>query len=227
VHAGRDPIPAIPAGCVGYRATFHTSDVKDGQLERSALYFILRGDKGQSATVKFAEEGFTFNRGSATPLYFFIHQDVGAVQRLEMWHLPKAGATVRWHVSHVNLVPTQTPDRAATFVYDQYLEGGKRVKLDALSAKRHVYKVVVHTSDLADAGTDAPVSLFLYGSKAVSEEIELKQPLRDDFEKGQNDEFFLDLGATDLGEIEAIDIGFYDRKKGVLERVKSSLGEDW
>jgi hypothetical protein len=87
--------------------------------------------------------------------------------------------------------------------------------------------VVVHTSDKADAGTDAPVSIVFSGSRHTSDELELKQPLRDDFEKGQRDEFFLDLGARDLGDIEAIDIGFYDRKKGMLERVKSSLGEDW
>jgi hypothetical protein len=77
------------------------------------------------------------------------------------------------------------------------------------------------------AGTDADVSLVMYGDKGASKEC-LLTAARNCFEKGMVDVFFLDLGPTDLGEVKEVDIGFTSHKKqSLLTRLTSITHIDW
>lgn len=61
------------------------------------------------------------------------------------------------------------------------------------------YEVVVITGDLPGAGTDANVSIIIYGTNGDTGKRPLKQRFRDLFEKNQIDKFqieALDLGKT-------------------------------
>lgn len=59
------------------------------------------------------------------------------------------------------------------------------------------YEIVVVTGDVQGAGTNANVSITLYGTNGDSGKRELKQKFRDLFERKQTDKF----------EVEVLDLG--------------------
>jgi hypothetical protein len=75
------------------------------------------------------------------------------------------------------------------------------------------YKVTVFTGMLNNAGTDANVTVSLFGEYGRSGPWRLKKPFRDLFEKGQMDQFIIE--AAFLGELRAIKIG-HDGKRSKL-----------
>ncbi len=67
------------------------------------------------------------------------------------------------------------------------------------------YKVIITTGNMDGAGTDANVYLTLYGTQGTSREIFLDDPDRNDFERGQTDEFLLSpQEVPDLGVINRV-----------------------
>lgn len=64
------------------------------------------------------------------------------------------------------------------------------------------YEVVVITGDVRGAGTNANVSITLYGSTGDTGKRELKQKFRDLFERKQTDKF--ELEALDLGMVKGL-----------------------
>lgn len=75
-------------------------------------------------------------------------------------------------------------------------------KEDIVNQQRHrqptKYKIVVHTGDVKKAGTDANVSIILYGTLGDTGVRPLKQKGRNLFEHGQADEFVIE--CLDLGK---------------------------
>ena len=71
-----------------------------------------------------------------------------------------------------------------------------RLALGDPTAAQHVYKVSTVTSDLRWAGTDANVTLQIFGSKADSGPQKLANS-HNDFERARTDDFFIKL--QDLG----------------------------
>lgn len=68
------------------------------------------------------------------------------------------------------------------------------------------YTVVVQTSDLKGAGTDANVYVVLHGADGKkTDKLELHAASHDDFERAQRDTFTLQV--PDVGEVERIEIG--------------------
>jgi hypothetical protein len=73
---------------------------------------------------------------------------------------------------------------------------------DSVSQQRHRrtinYKIIVHTGDIAHAGTDANVSMILYGTLGDTGIRPLKQKGRNLFERNQVDEFIIE--CLELGK---------------------------
>ncbi len=71
-----------------------------------------------------------------------------------------------------------------------------------MSQQRHRrtinYKIIVHTGDIAHAGTDANVSIILYGTLGDTGIRPLKQRGRNLFERNQVDEFTIE--CLELGK---------------------------
>lgn len=82
--------------------------------------------------------------------------------------------------------------------------GGKQE--DSISQQRHrqllKYKVVVYTGDVSGTGTDANVSIILYGTLGDTGLRPLKQRGRNLFERAQVDEFVIE--TLDLGKIKEL-----------------------
>lgn len=69
----------------------------------------------------------------------------------------------------------------------------------------HRYKVIVYTTDIRGAGTDANVSLRIHGTGGLDSGPLRLESSKNDFERGTESTFFFDL--PDLGEVSSIDIG--------------------
>ncbi len=74
------------------------------------------------------------------------------------------------------------------------------------------YKITFKTGSQSGAGTDADVTIKLYGSKLNSNEITLTSQLKN-FEKGTTDSFYFE--SEDLGEIEKVEVGHNNKLFGV------------
>jgi hypothetical protein len=64
---------------------------------------------------------------------------------------------------------------------------------DAL--EQHTYKVVVVTSDVRGAGTDADISMVMHGSKGDAGPLKLDNSANN-FERGQTDTFFVKVRSS-------------------------------
>lgn len=84
-----------------------------------------------------------------------------------------------------------------------------------IDRKNKIYQVSVVTSNSKDAGTDANVTLNLFGEFGDSSARALEQKWRDLFEKGRTDNFELEI--LDLGKL----------KKAVLAHDNARFNADW
>lgn len=69
------------------------------------------------------------------------------------------------------------------------------------------YQIVVHTGDKFGAGTNANVSVILYGENGDTGIRPLTQSFRDLFERNQTDKF--EIVAVDLGKQGFVILGFH------------------
>lgn len=74
-----------------------------------------------------------------------------------------------------------------------------------------LYKITFHTGMIRGSGTDADVSIQIFGSKASTKEIQLKSKISD-FEKGNIDKFFFE--TNDLGRLEKIKLWHNNKNFG-------------
>jgi hypothetical protein len=111
-----------------------------------------------------------------------------------------------WHLNKVQVTNLSTND-STFFVANRWLDSknGKRVTLEAGSAAdvEHSYEVTVHTSDLRGSGTDANVSIVVYGDKGDSGERKLDNSANN-FERAAVDVFH--FTCKDLGVVDRIQV---------------------
>lgn len=68
-----------------------------------------------------------------------------------------------------------------------------------MNLEKTKYKIIALTIKIKGAGTDANVSIYLYGQKTFTHPIMLSSSLHD-FERGKIDEFWINI--EDLGTLE-------------------------
>ena len=68
------------------------------------------------------------------------------------------------------------------------------------------YQIIVYTADVFGAGTNANVSITLYGENGDTGSRPLQQKFRDLFERNQKDQF--EITAVDLGKKRFLMKGF-------------------
>ena len=77
------------------------------------------------------------------------------------------------------------------------------------------YEVKVYTGDIAHAGTDANVSINIFGENGDTGKRQLKKKFKDLFERGQVDDF----------KVEALDLG--QLTKVIIEHDNKGFGAGW
>ncbi len=157
-----------------------------------------------------------FSRGQ-TDVFTFESRPLGELRRIILGHQerrdypPKSyeGREAQWHVAQVIVTDPSTGTKYK-FPVQQWIDlnndgdpfecTGK--KEDTVAQQRHrqtiKYKILVHTGDVSGAGTDANVSIILYGTLGDTGTRPLKQKGRNLFERGQLDEFMIE--SLELGK---------------------------
>uniref|UniRef100_A0A3P9N0R2 Lipoxygenase homology PLAT domains 1 n=1 Tax=Poecilia reticulata TaxID=8081 RepID=A0A3P9N0R2_POERE len=149
----------------------------------------------------------------------FSSKNVGDIAAICLGHTPKDGKKVKgeayWHVDEVVV----TEKELGNYIFrcnaliplsskrDDYLtfECTKTVESFASKARSLVpvkYEIIIITGDEKGAGTDANVFITIYGSNGDSGSRQLRQRLRNLFERGQTDRFVVEM--LDMGDLQRV-----------------------
>ncbi|KXZ56858.1 hypothetical protein GPECTOR_1g774 [Gonium pectorale] len=138
--------------------------------------------------------------------------DVGTIKKLQIGHDNKARQETYY------------------FLADQWLDAKLNTLVITLeptnaAGAKQVYKVSVRTSDKRGAGTDADISIILMGAATKSPELKLESS-SNNFERNQTDDFTLNLGHVELGEIQMVEIGFATQQSAA-GKLGGLFGQQW
>ena len=188
--------PDAHDGCP-YVLFVHTGDVKNAGTS-AKVYVELIGGKheDESSGRIYLKEG-EFERGKIDRIHIEAGKMLSPLSRLIVGH-DNSGPGPGWFLDHVE-VECPTIGMTQTFPCERWLatdEDDGRIermlKEDTSKRKTHKHKsawhVWVKTSDLKNAGTDAQVSMVLYGDRGKTDEIKLSGKGKT-FETGRTDEF--------------------------------------
>ncbi|XP_073445861.1 lipoxygenase homology domain-containing protein 1 isoform X1 [Dendrobates tinctorius] len=212
-----------------------TSDREDAETKDN-VWIILEGKKGRSKEMMLENTSkkrrFAQN---ATDVFKFSSKNVGDIAAICVGHCPKDGRKFSpkpdsyWHVKEITITETELGNQ---YIFncnakiplrnkrDDYkvFECAKTIESFASRARSLVpvkYEVIIVTGFEKGAGTDANVFLTMYGSNGDSGKHALKQKMRNLFERGKTNRFYIE--TLDLGEM----------KKVRVEHDNSGLSPGW
>jgi hypothetical protein len=199
------------AGHVAYAVTATTAAEKHAGSDALILVELL-GERGASGPQLLAAAADGGNYGAAATTlaagesrrFGLRCADVGRLTAVRVW---LEGSAMPWLLDHLAVVG---PDGGtAYFVHRNWLQAGlPPVTLNAqaaLQAAAVKYSMVIRTSDIRGAGTDANVYIELRGERGTSGRVPLDKAFRNDFEAGAADRFDLELPG--LGALSELIVG--------------------
>ncbi|XP_078530890.1 lipoxygenase homology domain-containing protein 1 isoform X2 [Lissotriton helveticus] len=218
-----------------YEIVTVTSDRDDAETKENA-WVVLEGKKGRSKEflMENSSKKKRFAR-AATDTFKFPSKNLGEIAAICVGHCPKDGkkfspkADTFWHVKEIVVTELELGNK---YVFncnakiplrhkrDDYkvFECAKIIESFASKARSLVpvrYEVIVVTGFEKGAGTDANVSITIFGSNGDSGKHRLTKKFKNLFERGKTDRFFLE--TLDLGEL----------KKVFLEHDNSGMNPGW
>lgn len=164
----------------------------------------------------FIRLSYSFSSSGQTDTFTFEARPLGDLRRIIIGHEERRdypldsydGREAQWNVARITVTDPSTGIKYhfpigqwidINNVGDEFQCEGKEE--DAASQQRHRrlinYEIIVHTGNESGAGTDANVSIILYGSLGDTGVRPLKQKGRNLFEKNQVDKFTIE--CLDLG----------------------------
>ena len=200
-------------GRAKYKITVHTSDKRWAGTDASVTARLLGEADGVSSETAFfnlENSANNFERGRVDE-FLIDARDVGVVQGIEI-KMDNSGLGAAWHLRAVSVAKASAPDDATHFDHDDWLDGKTPSVLLRTSdpGKKATVRYVITTltSDLRGAGTDAGVSIVLFGEKGETDAL-LLESSADNFRRGKKDVFNVD--APDVGKIIRVRLG-HDNK---------------
>ncbi|DBA69854.1 TPA: hypothetical protein ACH3X2_012566 [Trebouxia sp. C0005] len=179
--------PRLASNMIDYQVVTYTSDLRGAGTD-ATVFVELCGELGSGPRCKLMNQAGAadvFGRGQ-TDSCVVQSPELGELQSLTIGHDNK-GQKPGWHLDLVEV--THLPSgRLYFFACARWLDlaqdDGKAVRVlkaqDSKPERAFVnstltdYEVTVHTSDVQDAGTDADVSLVMYGASGESKPLPLK-----------------------------------------------------
>ncbi|CAF2355156.1 unnamed protein product [Rotaria sp. Silwood2] len=240
-----------PGGKVPYEIEVVTSDKQNAGTTQHG-WIVIEGNKKRSE--KFYMKNTPRRkilRGGQTDTFTFECRPLGEIRRIILGHEERPeyplktyeGREAKWHVAHITITDPSTNTKYE-FPVKQWIDINNRGDVfdcadkqeDAIAQQRHRqlinYKIIVHTGTLTGAGTDANVSIILYGTLGDTGTRPLKQKGRNLFERDQVDEFIIE--CLDLGKINLIHLSQikFSLKIGKLNKLhiehdNSLMAPDW
>ncbi|XP_066274370.1 lipoxygenase homology domain-containing protein 1-like isoform X2 [Branchiostoma lanceolatum] len=218
VWPGEDTLPVLK-----YQVEVHTSDLFSAGTDSNVYIAIYgqRGDTGKRELVRSQNNDMKFEQGQ-TDLFEVEAVSLGELQKVVIGH-DGHGLGSGWHLD--NVVVKESPDTEYTFPCNRWLDENEDDKLterelvlqednpakspdhaqatpppeDTTDNKKDEWTVCVTTSEDVNAGTDAQVTLTVYGDKGNSGPLQLGVGQSGFFERGKIDEF--DVRVGDVGKI--------------------------
>lgn len=211
---------------VRYKVSVRTAD-KRGAGTDAHVFLILHGDKGDSGKRALESAGNNFERGKVD-IFGFEAFDVGELTKITVGH-DGSGPGAGWFLDNVIVRDETHRNKEYKFQCGRWLDAGEDDGLIVrdlptseviTNSSQVVYEVKVITADCRGAGTDATVSIVLYGEKGDSGRPKALQTASNNFQRGATDIFAVE--SPDLGNLTKIRIGHDGKGIGsawLLEKV--------
>ncbi|XP_077943299.1 lipoxygenase homology domain-containing protein 1 [Gasterosteus aculeatus] len=194
-----------PTGIV-YNVRIVTGNVR-GAGTNSKIHIVMHGSKGLKNSGQVFLEGGQFERGLTDIFNVEIAALLSPLSRVTIGH-DNDGVSAGWYCDKV-VVFCPFTGIEQTFPCCKWLdekEGDglierelyEMVSLRQKRQKKHPWSFWIWTSDIPGAGSDADISLQVYGERGKSDELRLDNKT-DNFEQGQVDRFMIEL--PDLGKL--------------------------
>ena len=167
----------------------HTSDKRWAGTDAAVtarLFGEADGVVAETAFFNLENSANNFERGRVDE-FLIDAKDVGVVQGIEI-KMDNSGLGAAWHLRAVSVAKASAPDDAAHFDHDDWLDGKTPSVVlrtsDPAKAATCRYVIETLTSDLRGAGTDAGVSIALFGEKGETGALPLENSA-DNFRRGK------------------------------------------
>uniref|UniRef100_A0A8C6JNJ0 Uncharacterized protein n=1 Tax=Melopsittacus undulatus TaxID=13146 RepID=A0A8C6JNJ0_MELUD len=204
----------LDADCVNigvkvlYEVTVVTGDIEGGGTDAS-IFMTVFGSNGNTEEMPLEKNGDRFERGQEDSFIMEI-ADIAPLRKMRIQTDGK-GTRPHWYLERI-ILRNLSNQEVATFTYGEWLSKLKNAKgslvcempaviNDKQMMEDTTYTLQVKTSDIGGAGTDANVSLILFGENGDSGTLPLKESNKSNkFERNQMDEFsFSDM--LSLGDL--------------------------
>ncbi|XP_059690106.1 lipoxygenase homology domain-containing protein 1 [Gavia stellata] len=204
----------LDADCVNvglkilYEVTVVTGDIESGGTD-ATIFMTVFGSNGNTEEMQLEKNGDRFERGQEDSFIMEI-ADIAPLRKMRI-RTDGKGTRPHWFLERI-ILKNLTNQEVATFTYGEWLSKLKNAKgslvcempaviNDEQMMEDTTYTLQVKTSDVGGAGTDANVSLILFGENGDSGTLALKESNKSNkFERNQMDEFnFLDM--LSLGDL--------------------------
>ena len=191
-----------------YRVVVHTSDKRFAGTDAAVTCKLtgeLDGVAVESEMMTLENSANNFERGMVDE-FVVQTRNMGVLTGVDIG-MDGGGLGADWHLKLV-AVASVADGRETLFYHDNWLrKGSLRATLKAAlpgEGGKHQYVVEVLTSDIKGSGTDANMSIVVFGGKGDTGEHKLDNSANN-FERGMKDVFHLE--GVDVGAIERIRIG--------------------
>ncbi|KAM8985342.1 lipoxygenase homology domain-containing protein 1 isoform 2-T2 [Ara ararauna] len=191
-----------------YEVTVVTGDIEGGGTDAS-IFMTVFGSSGNTEEMPLEKNGDRFERGQEDSFIMEI-ADIAPLRKMRI-RTDGKGTRPHWYLERI-ILKNLTNQEVATFTYGEWLSKLKNAKgnlvcempavvNDEQMMEDTTYTLQVKTSDIGGAGTDANVSLILFGENGDSGTLPLKESNKSNkFERNQMDEFsFSDM--LSLGDL--------------------------
>uniref|UniRef100_A0A8C0AX22 Lipoxygenase homology domains 1 n=1 Tax=Buteo japonicus TaxID=224669 RepID=A0A8C0AX22_9AVES len=191
-----------------YEVTVVTGDIESGGTDAS-IFMTVFGSNGNTEEMQLEKNGDRFERGQEDSFIMEI-ADIAPLRKMRI-RMDGKGTRPHWFLERI-ILKNLSNQEVATFTYGEWLSKLKNAKGSLVCEMPAVingeqmmedttYTLQVKTSDVGGAGTDANVSLILFGENGDSGTLALKESNKSNkFERNQMDEFnFSDM--LSLGDL--------------------------
>ncbi|KAL6458734.1 hypothetical protein MHYP_G00322060 [Metynnis hypsauchen] len=199
-----------------YEIDVTTANSEDAETKEN-VWIVLEGKRARSKEfmMENSSKKKKFLRG-ATDSFEFSSKILGEIVGISLGHITKDKKVkneAHWHVQEVVVTEKELQNKYVfhcdahiplTAKKDEFMtfECTKSIESFASKVRSLVpvkYEIIVITGDVKGAGTDANVSITIYGVNGDSGKRALKQKFRNLFERGRTDRFVLEM--LDLGDL--------------------------
>ncbi|XP_071954737.1 lipoxygenase homology domain-containing protein 1-like [Antedon mediterranea] len=189
-----------------YEVRVTTGDKRHAGTSAGVYIVMYGGENGEETSGKINLDG-KFEKGRTDVCDLEIGNALSPLSRIDIGH-DNCGSGAGWFLDRV-VVSCPSSAIEQTFICDKWLADDEddnviertlyeNKSMRKTKKKKLAWNVTVFTSDIANSGTDANVSMCLYGSQGKTDDIELKTK-SDVFEKGDEDNFKIE--AADVGKL--------------------------